>query len=92
MANMVVIHRSQDERTFEVWENPYNLGFSKVKGFRIYERARAFAEKEALDKGLELQDNVAFAEASFAQPDERLTSEERLMRAVFGLYEDRSEG
>ncbi|KKK79377.1 hypothetical protein LCGC14_2834120 [marine sediment metagenome] len=84
--NVVVIHRSQDGNTFEVWENPHNLGFGRVRGFRYYEKARAFAEKEALDKGLELQDNVAFAEASSAQPDERLTAEERLMRAIFGKY------
>ena len=85
--NMVVLGRTQDGRGFEVWENPYGYGFAKVKGFRIYERARAFAEKEALDKDLELQDNVAFAEASTVEPDERLTAEERLMRAIFGEVE-----
>ena len=82
----VIIRRSQDGNLFEVWENPYGVAYKKIRGFRTYEKARAFAEKEALDKNLELQDNIKVFEDA-TPVDGRLTSEECLFRAIFGKHE-----
>lgn len=77
----VVIWLSADGHTYEVWEDSYGYGYRKVRGFRTYDKARSFAEKEALAKGLEMQDNVALAEFDHSTS---LSAEERLRRAIFG--------
>ena len=83
----VIIYLNDSGKGYEIREDTAGLGiYNKVKGFKYIDKAREFAEKEALEKGLELVDTTIPRVGTVELPDhsQSVDPEEKLLRAIFG--------
>ena len=92
----VIIYYTDSGKSYEIREDRAGLGiYLKVKGFRDYEKALKYAEKESLERHLELVDTTKPKEQLEVLPDHSTStnSEEKLLKAIFGdSYRGEDEG
>lgn len=88
--NEIIVRINMDQygKIYEVWTNKNQPDYmTKDSGFRTYDKARKYAEKLALSIGARLIDTIPKEYTEPVSEQEVLTAEEKLRRAVFGIWD-----